>query len=357
MKKLNTIQDIKDLTEKLYGVDLEHFKFYDISQLNIMIDTPSGTSKVVSFVIKPGKDTLVQFEDDRIIKCSDIHLLTTNKGSLQVRDLIIGDEVMTQDGSYVKISNIGISDSISNYYDVEIDSLDHLYFTANGICHHNTGKTHTTEKVLHSMGLEDGKGYFKNTGSVSAAGLYSLLFRYKDKIVLFDDSDDVFNDTEGRNILKAATDTKKKRKLVWNKMGKNVVDPDTMTDDEILDAGLIPRYFEFTGRIIFISNMSLDKLDPDKALRTRAFIIDINPTDEEIYDFMDKIVGDMELEDGLQLTLAQRKHVVELLRKGKSKQSANLRKLSRGLAIAGGAVAAGVSIKDEDLTRLIMAYA
>lgn len=132
------------------------------------------------------------------------------------------------------------------------------------------GKTHTTEKILASMGLRDGQGYFKNTGSASAAGMYALLFRYKNDIVFFDDSDDALGDQESRNLLKAATDTKKIRKLVWNKMGKNVADPDDMTDEEILDAGLIPRFFEFTGKIIFISNLNLDKLDPDGALRTRA---------------------------------------------------------------------------------------
>jgi hypothetical protein len=220
------------------------------------------------------------------------------------------------------------------------------------------GKTHTTEKILSSMGLSDGNGYFKNTGSASAAGIYSLLFRYRNDIIFFDDSDDALGDQEARNLLKAATDTKKLRKLVWNKMGKNVVDPEgDMSDDEIIEAGLIPRYFEFTGKIIFISNLPLDKLDPDGALRTRAFIIDINPTEIEIYDFMDKIVGDMKLEDGLQLDQQSRLHVVDLLRKGKSKQSANLRKLSRGLNMSAGALAAGVEVGDDDLKRMIETYA
>jgi len=220
------------------------------------------------------------------------------------------------------------------------------------------GKTHTTEKILSSMGLSDGNGYFKNTGSASAAGIYSLLFRYRNDIIFFDDSDDALGDQEARNLLKAATDTKKLRKLVWNKMGKNVVDPEgDMSDDEIIEAGLIPRYFEFTGKIIFISNLPLDKLDPDGALRTRAFIIDINPTEIEIYDFMDKIVGDMKLEDGLQLDQQSRLHVVDLLRKGKSKQSANLRKLSRGLNMSAGALAAGVKVGDDDLKRMIETYA
>jgi len=141
-------------------------------------------------------------------------------------------------------------------------------------------------------------------------------------------------------------------------MGKNVVDPEgDLTDEEILENGQIPRYFEFTGKIIFISNLPMDKLDPDGALRTRAFIIDIDPTEEEIYDFMEKIVGDIKLEDGLNLDLKQRKKVVDLLRKGKSKQSPNLRKLSRGLNMAAGAIAAGVTVSDSELARMIETYA
>lgn len=220
------------------------------------------------------------------------------------------------------------------------------------------GKTHGVEKILAQAGLRDGKGYFKNTGSATAAGMYSLLFKYKDSIILFDDSDDALKDQESRNIIKAATDTKKKRKLVWNKMGKNVVDPDDdMTDEEILDQGLIPRYFEFTGRIIFISNLSMDKLDPDGAIRTRAFMIDIDPTDDEVYEHMEKIVDDMEIADGLTLSSQKRREVIALLKSGKSKQTANFRKLQRGLNMAAGANAAGVSISGDELAKMIALYA
>jgi hypothetical protein len=220
------------------------------------------------------------------------------------------------------------------------------------------GKTHTVEEILSQMGKRDNIDYFKNTGSASAAGIYSLLFRFKDKIVVFDDSDDALKDQEARNIIKAATDTKKVRKLVWNKASKNLVDPDEdMTDEEILDAGLLPRYFEFTGKIVFISNLSMDKLDPDGAIRTRAFLVDVNPTDEEVYDFMDKIVDGMPLPEGLTLSVADRKRVVKILRTGTSKQTANFRKLSRGINMLAGAEHAGVEISDAELQRMISMYA
>lgn len=217
------------------------------------------------------------------------------------------------------------------------------------------GKTHTVEEVLHELGLKDGDGYFKNTGTASPAGLYTLLFRYKDGVILFDDSDDALKDQEARNILKAATDTKKVRKLVWNKRGSNVVDPDSeQSDEEILDAGQIPRYFEFTGKVIFISNLNMDKLDPDGAIRTRAYMIDINPTDEEVYEFMEKICDKVPLQAGLSLSKSERLKVIGILKQGKSKQTANLRKLSRGLNMY---AAGGANLSEAELVRMISTYA
>ena len=251
-------------------------------------------------------------------------------------------------------------------YDKQLADLENLIkMTASGASNAlfiagrgGIGKTFTVEKVLKEIGLADGNGYFKNTGTASAAGIYSLLFKYQNDIVLFDDSDDALKDQEARNMFKAATDTKKVRKLVWNKMGKNVVEPDEYEDpQELIDDGKIPRYFEFTGKIIFISNLKMDKLDPDGAIRTRAFMIEIDPTDAEIYDFMEAIVDKIQLDGDLKLDSATRKKTVDLLRKGKSKQTANLRKLSRALNMQAGSLKSGVNISDGDLTRMIETYA
>ena len=73
----------------------------------------------------------------------------------------------------------------------------------------------------------------------------------------------------------------------------------------------IPRFFEFTGKIIFISNLKMDKLDPDGAIRTRAFMIEIDPTDIEIYDFMESIVDKIKLYGDLNLDSATRKKTVD----------------------------------------------
>jgi hypothetical protein len=252
-------------------------------------------------------------------------------------------------------------------YDVQLEDLENLIkLTVSGASNAlfvagrgGIGKTFTVEKTLASMGMSDGNGYFKNTGTASAVGIYALLFRYKNEIILFDDSDDALKDQQSRNIIKAATDTKKIRKLVWNKMGSNVVDPDGFdgSDDELIDAGKIPRHFEFTGKIMFISNLKMDKLDPDGAIRTRAFLIDIDPTEMEIYDFMEKIVDKIPLDGTLHLDSETRKEVVQLIRNGSSQQTPNLRVLNRALNMKAGAIKAGVEIGGDQLTRMIGRYA
>lgn len=220
------------------------------------------------------------------------------------------------------------------------------------------GKTFNVEQTLGELGLSDGNGYFKNTGSASAAGIYRLLFRYSDSIVFFDDSDDALKDQESRNLFKAATDTKKVRKLVWSKSGGNIVEPDDDSYDsaeEMLDAGKIPRYFEFTGKVIFISNLKPDKLDPDGALRTRAFLIDIDPTDMEVYDLMRKIIDSFKIADGLSLSTEDRLKCVDIIQKGSSKQSANFRKLERALNMMAGAMISGANLSN--IEEMISLYA
>lgn len=198
-----------------------------------------------------------------------------------------------------------------------------------------TGKTQTVEKVLHSHGLTDGSGYFKNTGSASASGVYTLLYQHRNDIILFDDSDGALADQDARNLIKAATDTKKSRKLVWNKKSSFIFDPDSENPEDYEDdPDMAPKYFDFKGRIIFISNLPLNKLDPDGALRTRAFVINVNPTDDEMFEYMEKILMDIKLEGDISMSKKDREMVLEVVKSSKRKGDVSLRKLVRALNLA-----------------------
>ncbi len=217
------------------------------------------------------------------------------------------------------------------------------------------GKTQTVEDTLEGFGLSDGNGYFKNTGSASPFGIYEMLYKYRKGIILFDDSDGALADQDGRNLIKAATDTKKLRKIAWSKKNAKLYDPDIgppkkkgkkgndddvdmdniddlPSDDDETPSDLVPSYFNFEGRIIFISNLSLDKLDPDGALRTRAFIISINPTNQEVYERMESILFKINI-DGGSLTESERYEVLDVIKTTGKKGPANLRTLVRGLNI------------------------
>lgn len=213
-----------------------------------------------------------------------------------------------------------------------------------------TGKTQTVEDTLEEHGLSDGSGFFKITGSASPIGIYTALYKNRKGIVLFDDCDGALESQDGRNIIKAATDTKKVRKIAWSKKSAGMFDPDEgpkkgkgraddeedpETDDEDVDINgdQVPRHFEFTGRVIFISNLPLNKLDPDGALRTRAFIITIDPTPEELFERMDEIVDSIKIEGGT-LNAKQRQEVLAVVKTSKNAKSASLRTLVRALGLA-----------------------
>lgn len=214
-----------------------------------------------------------------------------------------------------------------------------LFVTGRG----GTGKTQTVEEELAKAGLQDGNGYYKNTGSASPIGIYTSLYDNKNSIVLFDDCDSALADQEGRNLIKAATDTKKIRKVAWNKKSSVIIPRDQF--EEALDSAdgdrpttkdggyMYPNSFEFTGRVIFISNLKTEKLDPDGAIRTRGFIIEIDPTDAEMVDYMAKIAPKIRLENGAKLKQSEIDAVIAEIRSSPKKNDISLRKLVRGLNI------------------------
>lgn len=204
------------------------------------------------------------------------------------------------------------------------------------------GKTHGVEEVLHAAGKTDGDGYFKITGTASPIGIYKALYKNRTGILLFDDCDGAIGEQDARNLIKAATDTKKIRKLVWmKKTGKDFYNPDEEEGGEGEDGEeRVPSYFNFEGKVIFISNLPLNKLDPDGALRTRSFIVNIDPTDMEVVEYMGKIAPSVPLEDGLSLNVDQRKEVVDLLKTMVGKRdSISIRNLVRGLNIRASGIA------------------
>jgi hypothetical protein len=149
------------------------------------------------------------------------------------------------------------------------------------------GKTFTVTKTLTENGYNDISsladfevGAVINTrkcftmvkGYSTAKGLYRTLFENNKSIIVFDDCDAVLKDPVALNLLKGALDSYGKRIISWNA---------DMRDDDL------PRSFEFTGRVIFISNMDQSKID--QAIRSRSMMIDLSMTLDQKIERMEHI--------------------------------------------------------------------
>ena len=158
------------------------------------------------------------------------------------------------------------------------------------------GKSYGVEKVLGKHDIinqiaQDGRPskYEVVKGAMSAIGLYCKLFKYadKDNVIVFDDCDSVLQDELSLNILKAALDSKKTRRIHWN------------TDSFKLRNEGVPDSFEFKGSAIFITNIKFDNVKSKKmrdhleALESRCHYVDLTiDTEREKMLRIQQIVGD-----------------------------------------------------------------
>lgn len=126
------------------------------------------------------------------------------------------------------------------------------------------GKTHTVKSTITEANIDE-NSYTFIKGYSTARGLYNTLYDNNGKIIIFDDCDSVLDDRVAVNILKSALDSYDSREISWlSKMAKS---------DEY------PNKFEFTGRIIFISNKRKSSIDG--AILSRSLTVDLTMTPSE----------------------------------------------------------------------------
>jgi len=138
------------------------------------------------------------------------------------------------------------------------------------------GKSYGVERQMEKASTFDriaGKRlrYEVVKGAMTALGLYAQLYKYSDKknVLVFDDCDSIFMDDLALNILKAALDSGKNRKICWN------------SDSRLLRDEGIPNSFNFQGSAIFITNLKFENLRSKKlqdhleALQSRCHYLDL----------------------------------------------------------------------------------
>lgn len=163
------------------------------------------------------------------------------------------------------------------------------------------GKTHTVKQQLTAANLKDSDDcewdipdtedeedetqllrsipgdFVVIKGFSTAKGLYRTLYEAKDKIVVLDDVD-VHKDPVAANLLKACLDSYDRRIVSWNA--------------ELKETDGLPRRFEFTGQVIFITNMPQQKIDA--AIRSRCLTVDLTATVKDKLERMKQVAFDPE---------------------------------------------------------------
>lgn len=190
------------------------------------------------------------------------------------------------------------------------------------------GKTQTVKDTLSSLGKIKDDDYYFVTGTATTAGLYELLFKNRNKLIVFDDCDAVFKDSESVNILKGALDTYRVREI--SKMTKgNTFDSMGMSDEEMevefQERGKFPNKFSFTGQIIFISNLPEDKFD--KAILSRSLHIDVHLSKSELFSHLKNVIRRLSPEVEYDVKLEALTYLTEVCENNPTKFDLNIRSL------------------------------
>lgn len=133
-------------------------------------------------------------------------------------------------------------------------------------------------------------------GRCTTAALYTSLFNHSKEgdLIVIDDADEVFADTNSVNLLKAALDSGDERLVSYG-----TTRPPELSEDEAMmkhpelepdskGRFYCPKSFFYEGNIIFITNLRAGQLDT--ALRSRCYICELDFTVEESLEMVREIM-------------------------------------------------------------------
>ena len=186
------------------------------------------------------------------------------------------------------------------------------------------GKTYSVTQALKRLMGPEGDKWVHIKGKLSPVGMYRAFFVNRGKLIVFDDADSVFQNQDTINMLKAALDSYDKRTISW--FSPLTADVSRLSDEQIEEmysnieeslskdpGGLkikYPNKFEFTGQVIFISNICSSKID--SAVKSRSLTIDVtldrDSVVKRIHSILPNIGGDSPLEEKMEVLFFLKDH-------------------------------------------------
>ena len=232
-------------------------------------------------------NTEIKFIDGKFVGFVNGKAVVKSTSKYYVQRQLDGQKLAFRDAPAPVVSEFGINQRFA-FVEQMVDmivtkTLPSAVITGEG----GLGKSYTVLKSLEKNGftnitdlsnfevgakINKAKSYTVVKGYSTAKGLYRTLFENNGMVIVFDDCDSILKDDVAKNLLKGALDSYSKRYISW------MAD---MRDDDL------PKSFEFTGSIVFVSNMALDKID--QAIRTRSLVVDLTMTEEQKVERMEVI--------------------------------------------------------------------
>ena len=165
-----------------------------------------------------------------------------------------------------------------------------------------TGKTYTIRETLREEGLAEYKDWLGISGYASTVGLYELLFRNRDKIIVFDNTDSVWRNRESVDMLKMALGFYGERIISRDSRRNHDVSDMNIEEKEAYNAQVdsamrdgknakFPTEFVYNGQIIFISNLPKNKFDSGVLSCIQS--INITLTEQQIFARIKNLLPDI----------------------------------------------------------------
>ena len=144
-------------------------------------------------------------------------------------------------------------------------------------------KTYIVKRTFHFSGLRPGADYrIEKGGALGAAEVYSLLYYNRKRFLILDDFDTPLSNPTMVNLLKAITDSYDRRIISYPREKVTEVGGEGSTMPSA------PSKFEFKGKLIIVTNLTKDQIDP--ALLSRAPAIEVKYNTQQVLDALENLL-------------------------------------------------------------------
>ena len=260
-------------------------------------DFQSGGSELPSKVDKDNPNTLNKPEVQKMAIAEIASKLGSKEAFKVQREM--KDEIMKKYNITVEDKWEGYEDDLNMLLDGSLGLRAVMGYGTGGV-----GKTYTLEsKILPGrkliefdpeLDMEKGGeeyDYVKIGGKIGSKEVQRKMYEHRNKILIFDDCDSMWNDDGLINVLKNALDTSGKGKTQWAM---------SLPESEKGLGDIVPSSFTFGGRMIFITNLTKQELVDRGAaavVESRCASSDLTMNLEQTLDRLEKIAPSLTLKD------------------------------------------------------------